>query len=349
MKISIITVCLNSEKTIEQTIKSVLEQQYKDLEYIIVDGGSTDGTMDIVKKYDITKVISEPDNGLYDAMNKGIAMATGDVIGIINSDDWYEPDAFQVVAQKFSNNDVDILYGTTNGILIDKVVEVREPQELWTMHYQMPFVHASVFVRKEIYDRYGVFDTTYRIAADCDIFLRWYTNSLRMKDAECTIANFSLDGLSAQQSGVGFEECFQIRKKYLEFASTEKKKEIQDILDNQKVSHSFSLRLFDEKDNMNTLIDVVKNEKIVIYGAGKWGKQAQAKMEKSGVITHFFVDNNSEKWGTFLNGVEIKSPADLQTFSGIVLVFVSKNTEEIMEQIIKLNNHNLKCITWKEL
>ena len=92
-KVSIITVCLNSEKTLEQAIQSVISQTYKNIEYIIVDGASTDGTLDIISKYEnkITKWVSEKDQGLYYAMNKGIDMATGDIVGIINSDDWYEP------------------------------------------------------------------------------------------------------------------------------------------------------------------------------------------------------------------------------------------------------------------
>ena len=99
MKISIITVCLNSKRTIEQTIQSVIGQAHDNCEYIVIDGGSTDGTLEILKKYDgsISTIISEPDEGIYDAMNKGIALATGDIIGILNSDDWYEPGIFKLV------------------------------------------------------------------------------------------------------------------------------------------------------------------------------------------------------------------------------------------------------------
>ena len=104
--VSIITVCFNSERTIEQTIKSVLNQTYKEIEYIIVDGQSTDGTLDIINKYSsqIAKIVSEPDEGLYHAMNKGISMATGDIVGIINSDDWYEPYTVEEVVKCFVQN-----------------------------------------------------------------------------------------------------------------------------------------------------------------------------------------------------------------------------------------------------
>ena len=112
MKFSIITICYNSEKTIERTIKSVLAQTYKNYEYIIVDGASKDGTLEIVKRFELQfdgrlKWKSEPDKGIYDAMNKGINMATGDVIGIVNSDDWLEADAMIIVAKAIEKNGND--------------------------------------------------------------------------------------------------------------------------------------------------------------------------------------------------------------------------------------------------
>lgn len=111
MKISIITVCLNSEQTIEQTIKSVIDQNDPDYEYIIIDGDSTDSTLDIIRKYQayIAILISEPDKGIYDAMNKGIALASGDVIGIINSDDWYEPEILKTVRSCFQKSDAGVV------------------------------------------------------------------------------------------------------------------------------------------------------------------------------------------------------------------------------------------------
>ena len=113
MRISVITVCFNSKETLEQTIKSVVGQEYEDKEYIVIDGGSTDGTVDILKKYaeQIAFWLSEPDEGIYDAMNKGIKHATGDVIAFLNSDDWYEPDTLTRVAGYFLSNRIDCPLG----------------------------------------------------------------------------------------------------------------------------------------------------------------------------------------------------------------------------------------------
>ena len=111
MKISIVTVTLNSEKTLERTIKSVLGQNYSDVEYIIIDGGSTDGTLNIIEKYKdkISKVISEKDNGLYDAMNKGIKLSTGDIVGILNSDDFfYNEEVLSIVANSFEDKEIKL-------------------------------------------------------------------------------------------------------------------------------------------------------------------------------------------------------------------------------------------------
>ncbi|MDO4190908.1 MAG: glycosyltransferase, partial [Bacteroidales bacterium] len=114
--VSIITVCFNAEKTIEQTIQSVINQTYSNIEYIIIDGKSTDSTLNIVSKYkdNIATIISEPDNGIYDAMNKGIKLSSGELIGIINADDWYEKDAVKIMVNKYlstENKDNSLYYG----------------------------------------------------------------------------------------------------------------------------------------------------------------------------------------------------------------------------------------------
>jgi len=182
MKISIITVCWNSEKYLKTAIESVLNQTYKDIEYIIIDGGSTDGTLDIIKKYEPLfdgrmRWISEKDNGIYDAMNKGINRSSGEVIGLLNSDDFYISNtSLEKIAAIFIKENVDSVYADlyyVRELETDKIVRG------WKTGKRRPFskgwhpAHPSFFVKKEVYNKYGNFNLNYRIAADFEIMLRF--------------------------------------------------------------------------------------------------------------------------------------------------------------------------------
>jgi glycosyltransferase involved in cell wall biosynthesis len=193
MKISIITATFNSGRTIRDTIESVLRQTYTDFEYIIKDGGSKDDTLAIVKEYapkfgDKIKAISEPDQGIYDAMNKGIQMATGDVIGILNSDDFYtSADALQVIADTFANNDIDATYGDIHFVNDDDLSKcVRYYSSAIFRRSFMRFglmpAHPSFYCKKAVYEKYGSFDTSYKVAADFENLLRIiYVGNIKTK------------------------------------------------------------------------------------------------------------------------------------------------------------------------
>lgn len=180
MKISIITVCYNSEKTIEETIKSVLSQIYDNYEYLIIDGKSKDNTLEIVKKYEKKfngklKYISEKDKGLYDAMNKGIKMATGDIIGIINSDDILANNkVFEKINNAFENNDCDASYSDL--VFLDEETMTIPTRNFIAHKYSKRMgwhpPHPTLYLKRKVYDEVGYFDTSYRIAADLDIMMR---------------------------------------------------------------------------------------------------------------------------------------------------------------------------------
>jgi len=183
MKVSVITVCYNSEKYIRSAVESVLNQSYKDIEYIVIDGKSKDSTMNIVKSYEALfegrmKWISESDNGIYDAMNKGISFSTGDLIAILNSDDvYYDNDVIKDVVSQIQQSDTDTLYGNIEFVKPDNVdVVIRK----WT---SSPFLagsfrkgwhlpHPSFFVKKKLYEQYGTFDTSFEVSADFELMLR---------------------------------------------------------------------------------------------------------------------------------------------------------------------------------
>lgn len=177
---SIVTVCYNSEKTIEKTIKSILNQTFQDYEYIIIDGKSRDCTLEIVKKYqeqfgNKMKVVSERDNGLYDAMNKGIRLATGRYVSILNSDDWYNPNTLQYVHELTEKeNEYYAVIGN-----IQRVSEDEKPIYIYDfdmdrIEKKIAFGHPSMFITKTVYEEVGEYNLEYSLAADIDFQYRLY-------------------------------------------------------------------------------------------------------------------------------------------------------------------------------
>ena len=215
IKVSIITVSLNSEKTIEQTIKSVLHQTYTNLEYIIIDGGSTDGTIDIIHKYAdrIAYFVSEPDNGLYDAMNKGIEKATGELIGIINSDDWYELDALKTVVALFARNiKADVIHGGIRIYDNERFSSVYCPKTSELKLCMIP--HPACFVTKKAYQKFGTFNLNYNIAADYELLAHIYTSNGQFIFNNKTLANLRLGGASDLHRKTGHDESEELKKRY---------------------------------------------------------------------------------------------------------------------------------------
>ena len=209
MKISVITATFNSGKTVRDTIESVLRQTYKDIEYIIVDGQSKDDTLEIVRSYESQfgeriRYVSEPDKGIYDAMNKGIAMATGDIIGILNSDDFYtSDDVLEQVARVMSDAEVDAVYGDVhyvNDDHLDKCVRYytsRPFHRSWMRFGFMP-AHPSFYCRRKIYEKYGVFDTSYKVAADFENLLRLiFVNRIHIKYISTDFVTMRMGGASS--------------------------------------------------------------------------------------------------------------------------------------------------------
>jgi len=196
---SIITVCYNSEKTIERTITSLRNQSYQNFEYIIIDGGSTDSTLEIIKKnLDVVSIlVSEKDEGIYDAMNKGIDLASGEIVGIINSDDWYENDTLENIFKISSGQSNLVIHGLCryfNGNEINQIIGYH--------HSNLPLYsisHPTCFVSKSLYIAKGKFDTKYKIAADYDLLLRFYLDKVTFIFVELIIANFQNGGASSSR------------------------------------------------------------------------------------------------------------------------------------------------------
>lgn len=223
MIISIITATYNSGRTVRDTIESVLRQTYTDFEYIIKDGGSKDDTLEIIKEYAPQfgarlKMVSAPDQGIYDAMNIGLHMATGKVIGILNSDDFYtSDDALQTIAHAFAHYDIDATYGDIHFVNNDDLTKcVRYYSSAvfrrWMMRFGMMPAHPSFYCKRSVYEQLGAFDTSYRIAADFENLLRLiYVGNIKTKYISKDFVTMRTGGAST----AGLSSRTQIMKDHL--------------------------------------------------------------------------------------------------------------------------------------
>lgn len=213
VRVSIITPCYNSEKTIRRTFDSMLHQTYQNIEYIVIDGGSTDSTLKIIKEYERLfpfefKYISEPDNGIYDAMNKGIKMSGGDIIGIVNSDDYYELDALESIINQYHGEKNRILYGIQRNIKNGTVIKAFINHH--TQLRSLMITHPTCFVTKNLYNEIGLYNTSFKSSADYEWMLRVFDLY-----PDCfvpiykVISNFEVNGMSSTQRGV--RETLKIR------------------------------------------------------------------------------------------------------------------------------------------
>ena len=216
-KVSIITVVYNGIAHLEQTIQSVLNQNHDNIEYIIIDGGSTDGTVELIKQYEdrIAYWISEPDAGIYDAMNKGIDKATGEIVGLINADDWYEEDTVSLVVDTFEKENADVVHGSMRIIKESGEGFIKFASvDISNLKKGMLLSHPTVFAKKELYDKYGYFDTSYRIVADWEMMMRWFLKNVHFVSTEEVLANFRMGGVSSEHLKNSFKEKHRVRKEF---------------------------------------------------------------------------------------------------------------------------------------
>ena len=218
MLVSIITVCYNSAATIRKAIESVLNQTYPNIEYTIVDGLSKDNTVEIAQSYAdafrekgyIFRVISEKDKGIYDAMNKGIRMASGTLVGMINSDDWYEPIAVETAANAYQEDPYDVFYGDINLIRSNGQIIVKRSR-LDRFPSSRHWNHPTTFITKKAYDQVGLYKNE-AIYDDFDLILRMRRAGKRIAIRNVVLANFKTGGVSNEKS---LKKCFKrIRIRY---------------------------------------------------------------------------------------------------------------------------------------
>lgn len=211
--VSIVTIVFNGEKYLAQTIESVLGQTYSNIEYIIIDGGSKDNSVSIIKKYSsqLAYWISEPDKGISDAFNKGIGKANGEIIGLINADDWYESHTIETIVSNINN--ADVIYGNVaywkNGYK-EMIVQGRDDY----LKNEMTLNHPTVFVKRHCYEKFGGFHTGYKFAMDYEFLLRLTVNKCRFIYVPTLLANMRWQGLSDKHWYSACKEALAVKNKY---------------------------------------------------------------------------------------------------------------------------------------
>lgn len=351
VKISVITVSFNAEKTIEQTIKSVLSQNYDNLEYIIVDGASTDSTLDIVRKYEnkIAYWISEPDNGVYDAMNKGLSCCSGDVIAFLNSDDIYVEGAIKYVADFYENHkETEVLCCE---VLINKDGNKASHYNAWEKYQEklregvMMYCHQGIFATKSCFERYGSFDSQYKIAADYAWLLNLYNHNVQICYSPEIVAEFRCGGLCTTEHFVTADEVEHIAikaaddlRKHKEVSDKEYESlrgKIKKMADKRYLNGYANLgetKIIQIKNDISEKCHLLENS-YSIFGIGENGCNCLNVLRKLGMQVVGLFDNDSSKWGKEVEGVTVKNPQEIAESDTIVLVASQYYEEEIFEQL----------------
>lgn len=360
VKISIITACFNSGKTIEATIKSVVNQTYEKIEYIVVDGASSDDTLAIVDRYrhKISRVISEPDKGVYDAFNKGVRAATGDVIYFLNSDDYlYDEKVIEMIAEQFSfHPEMKIIYGNIevinerNGYSFLAGQPVSEPD---LQRGVMP-PHPGTFVKKELLVQYGKFDLTYKIASDFDLMMTLFRNHQQESlYIDRTISVFRTGGLSSELKNMRKvqEETDEIVRKHF-------RQDTGRMTSPADLNLPFYKKWLEDLLLLDRPISHVLAEadirKVALFGTREMALYVWKDLEKSGVTTETFLDNSVRRQDRAMCGIPIASPEWLASHSGridaVILAFEGDYEEDVCAQIDQIvRGRPLKVLSWKDL
>lgn len=337
IRFSIVTVCLNSKKSIARTIDSVLSQRGY-VQYIIIDGGSTDGTIDIINQYQsrISVIISEEDNGIYDAMNKAIKYCKGDVVAFINSDDWYVEGIIEKVAAVFQERKPDIVVGDYFSV-DNQIVKKKNQGHIGIKDIKagIMFCHQSVFCRKTLFDEIGIFDTQYKISADYDWLLRAVTLGKRIEHITKPVCYFSSGGISDRNESLRIQEVYEIAMKHVRKCDDE-------LIRRIKLRREYSLKCIKINEMImerkwDKIADDIKkfskDKGLYLFGLSIYTEFALEMCLSQGIFIKGIIDNDSKQWGKQFHNINITSPDSLKKKKERVLIISARYIPEIEEQL----------------
>lgn len=361
-KISIITACYNAERTIEQTIQSVINQTYDNIEYIIVDGASTDGTMEIVKKYEeqIDIIISEPDEGIYDAFNKGVKASTGDFINFMNADDYFSSYSIlqEVAGYLYKDPNILMLHGDVKAF--DEVTghwHYRgEPLTYKDFENGKMCPHQSVFTHRKLFQEFRYFDLKYKILADIDFTIKCfkkYEDVIEYFPKE--IASFRLGGLS---NALSYEKKMHLENSIIHLEHfgniPSHTKEILDNFDtyniNQYYHHWLEVLTMDNILLENKLF-FLKKEVVAIFGTKKNATYLYHTFRKVGINIVNFIDNDTRMQQKKFHNHIIASPQIIkeQNITCVIISIERESVAKFIEDQLKSIKEDLLILNWKYL
>lgn len=358
-KVSIITASFNSERFIEDAIKSVILQSYGNIEYIIVDGASMDSTMNIVNMYrdKIDIIISEQDEGIYDAYNKGISLASGDVIYFLNTDDYlYDENVIMKVAEAFRHDrDACIIYGNVS--VIDERTGFRHTtgrrMELKDFSLGIMSSHQSIFTKKKMFDKYGIFDKAFRVCSDFDFIAKCFIgdekNILYINE---TIAVYREGGISNDPR---YQRLLDIELNsivYKHFNKLLPRDETQ-MEDSNGLYRIWLDKLLLQGKGISSSLDKRRISKVAVFGTRKTGIYLLKDLKKEGFDIPVFLDNNTNIQGTEVEGVMVVPPDWLKDNTSqvdAVIVSIEKAYDaDVFMQLRELIGDRLYLTSWKDL
>ncbi len=289
-KITVITVTYNAESFLEQTILSVIEQNYSNIEYIIIDGGSDDGTVNIIKQYEkyITYWMSEPDSGIYDAMNKGIGIATGEWINFMNAGDTFSHVNVLSHLKSYFHKKLSFFYGGVNFIDADQVIRAYNPPlDFSEVYKKMPCCHQSVFVRTNIMKQFK-FDTSFKINADLDFLIKIYTREHKYEYIDYAVSNFLCEGgIHTQDIPRGFLDELYVTSRYMKDCKMVYNHNAYKLLTSYDNSYKENkVQLYNSFNAIYRQIEKINSEsnKIILYGNSSMAKMVSKLLNTKPII-----------------------------------------------------------------